>query len=441
VTGRTVTQLIPPRARLLRWGVPQTATAVTFAGANARKILALPGYALGAIASWLVPRRSDLWVFGSGPGVGEGSLALYRAARSADPGRSLLWLARDNDDLAAAGRLGIPAVLKSSRQGLWATLRARVIVVSHGFGDANRYGLRGAFVVQLWHGIPLKLINLDSPATLRTRLLPDSALVRRGLRVMYRTAAKSIDLLPAASEVSAIRLRSAFALPAGRVVVTGDPRDDVLLQGTAESRRNAARERIAAALGIPPIGQRVLLYAPTWRDGDVDPGVPSAEEWRSIAAMLETSDSLLLVRPHPHGVGDYAEGFALSDRIRLLGAAVCVDVTPVLPAVDLLITDYSSIALDFALTGRPILFLAADVTAYAASRGLYVPYDTFSGGTETASWSGLLALIARLDSDGQTRSALERHSEALALTHHAYRDGLNTDRVYSEINSRLKEQE
>ena len=421
--------------------MPQTAPVVTFAGANAKKILALPGYALGALASLVVPRRADLWVFGSGPGIGEGSLALYRAAFRARPDRPLLWLARDENDLAAARRLGIAAVLKSSRAGLWATLRARVVVVSHGFGDANRYGLRGAFVVQVWHGIPLKLINLDSPAILRTRFLPDSGIVRRMLRLMYRRAATSIDLLPAASEVSAIRLRSAFALPAARVVVTGDPRDDVLLQGTAESRRAAARERLVDAVGIPREQQRILLYAPTWRDGEVDPGVPSAEEWRRIATMLEASDSQLLVRPHPHGVGDYAEGFAISDRIRLLGAAACVDVTPVLPAVDLLITDYSSIAFDFALTARPILFLAADVTAYSASRGLYVPYDTFSGGTETASWSELLALIARLDSEEEVRSAFVRHSESLALAHHAFHDGRNTDRVYSEITSRLKEQE
>ena len=419
--------------------MPQTAPVVTFASGNAKKILALPRYALGALAGLIVPRRDDLWVFGSGPGVGEGSLALYRAAARADPRRELLWLARDENDAAAARRLGIPAVLKSSRQGLWATLRARVIVVSHGFGDANRYGLRGGFVVQVWHGIPLKLINLDSPATLRTSLLPDSAPVRRMLRLMYRTAAKTIDLLPAASEVSAIRLRSAFALPENRVVVTGDPRDDVLLQGTPDSRRAAARALVFSGLGIAPTGQRVLLYAPTWRDGEADPGVPSSDQWRSIAAMLEASDSLLLVRPHPHGVGDYAEGFALSDRIRLFGADACVDVTPALPAVDLLVTDYSSIAFDFALTGRPIVFLAADVTAYSASRGLYVPYDSFSGGTETASWDEVLALLSRLDSDEGIRAALVQHSEALARAHHAFRDGRNTDRVYSEITSRLKE--
>jgi len=421
--------------------VPETTPAITFAAGNAKKLLALPGYALGAVASVLVPRRRDLWVFGSGPGIGEGALALYRVAERERPGRRLLWLARDESDLATAARLSIPAVLKSSRQGLWATLRARVIVVTHGFGDANRYGITGGFVVQLWHGIPLKRINLDSAETLRTRLLPDSALLRRMLRLMYRRAARSIDILPAASEVSARRLRTAFDLPHDRVVVTGDPRDDVLLRGEDAERSAAARALVFERLGIAPSDSRILLYAPTWRDGEADPGIPTDDEWRRIAALLDASDSILLVRPHPHGVGDYAAGPAVSDRVLLFDSRLCTDVTPALPAVDMLITDYSSIAYDFALTGRPIVFLAPDVDAYTASRGLYVAYPTFSGGSETASWSEALDLIERADTAPATRKRLAEHSESLATAHHAYRDGLNTDRVYREITTRLKEHE
>jgi len=421
--------------------VPETTPAITFAAGNAKKLLALPGYALGAVASLLVPRRRDLWVFGSGPGIGEGALALYRVAERERPGRRLLWLARDESDLATAARLSIPAVLKSSRQGLWATLRARVIVVTHGFGDANRYGITGGFVVQLWHGIPLKRINLDSAETLRTRLLPDSALLRRMLRLMYRRAARSIDILPAASEVSARRLRTAFDLPHDRVVVTGDPRDDVLLRGEDAERSAAARALVFERLGIAPSDSRILLYAPTWRDGEADPGIPTDDEWRRIAALLDASDSILLVRPHPHGVGDYAAGPAVSDRVLLFDSRLCTDVTPALPAVDMLITDYSSIAYDFALTGRPIVFLAPDVDAYTASRGLYVAYPTFSGGSETASWSEALDLIERADTAPATRKRLAEHSESLATAHHAYRDGLNTDRVYREITTRLKEHE
>jgi CDP-glycerol glycerophosphotransferase len=421
--------------------VPQNAPGFTFAAGNAKKLLALPGYALGALASLVVPRRRDLWVFGSAPGVGEGALALFRAARRDDADRTLIWLARDAADLEAAGRLGIPAVLKSSRAGFWATLRAHVVVVTHGFGDANRYGKTGAFVVQLWHGIPLKLINLDSPATVRTKILPDSALARRAMRFLYRNAARSIDFMPAASEVSAQRLRSAFALPARTVVVTGDPRDDVLLLGTHADRAASARALLFSQLGLEATTQRVLLYAPTWRDGDADPGIPRTEEWRQVVGMLDATDSLLVVRPHPHGVGDYAEGIAMSERVLLLSPRACTDVTPVLPAVDVLVTDYSSIAFDFALTGRPIVFLAPDVESYAASRGLYAPYESFSGGTEVTDWSHAVDRLESVLSDPAARKRLAEHSEALANAHHAFRDGRNTDRVYLQIVSRLKEHE
>jgi CDP-glycerol glycerophosphotransferase len=420
--------------------VPQIAP-VTFAAGNAKKLLALPGYGLGALASIVVPRRRDLWVFGSGPGVGEGALALYRFVRRENPGLTLLWLARDERDLAAARALGIPAVLKSSGRGLLATLRARVIVVTHGFGDANRYGLRGGFVVQLWHGIPLKRINLDSPATLRTRLLPDSVTVRRMLRRMYRTAARSIDIMPAASEVSAARLRTAFDLPADRVVVTGDPRDDVLVGGDENDRNVAARALLFAQLGLDDTGRRVVLYAPTWRDGEVDPGIPSAAEWQAIAALLDASGSTLVLRPHPHGVGDYAPGLAVSEHVVLLDSARCTDVTPVLPAVDALVTDYSSIAYDFALLGRPIVFLAPDVEAYTASRGLYVDYDTFSGGSQKSTWGELLEVLSAADSAPAVRQVLVDHAATLAATHHAFRDGSNTARVYRQITNRLKEHE
>ena len=391
--------------------MPQQGSGFTFAAGNARKLLALPGYAVGAMATRLVRRRPDLWVFGSGSGIGEGALPLYRMAER----QERVWLTSSPAEAEQAAALGITSVPKGSWRGFRLTLRAGVIVVTHGFGDVNRFATRGAFVIQLWHGIPLKHIQLDAAVTFGRSLLG------RVLRRAYRRSAANIDLVPAASELSAIRLRTAFGLPVDRVVVTGDPRDDVMVTVPPLE----ARARLEELLGtLPPT---VLLYAPTWRDGELDPAIPSAAEWDAIDAWLHTHDAALVVRPHPHGVGAYLTS---SERVRMLPASLERDITPLLPGFDILVTDYSSIAFDFALTGNPIAFLAPDVTRYSLTRGLYEPYVSFSGGTDVATWAELLDVLERPDE-------LRAHSARLAETHHAFRDGQNTARVYDEAGSRL----
>ncbi len=392
----------------------------TFARGNAKKLLSLPLYAAGRIASALVPRRDNLWVFASGAGFGEGSRELYRHARAADPSLALVWLARNKNELRDARRDGVTAALRSSWRGFRLTLRARVLVVTHGLGDGQRFGTHGAYVVQLWHGIPLKRIQLDSPSTFR-------GVAPAFTRWLYRRSTAAFGLVPAASELSATRLRSAFGIPADRVVVTGDPRDDVLFHGAA-----AAVELLRERVG--DVGRnRVILFAPTWRDGDPDPVIPTEDEWRDIAEFLEQSASVLIVRPHPHSVSDYDPGAKFSDSIRMLPAQTQGDITPVLPAVDVLVTDYSSIAFDFAVLSRPIAFLAPDVESYAATRGLYEPYDDFSGGTHVSTWLELLEILG----DPARRAQLAKHAERLAKKHHEFLDGRNAERVYSELRTRL----
>ncbi|MGV8884646.1 MAG: CDP-glycerol glycerophosphotransferase family protein [Microbacteriaceae bacterium] len=411
--------------------MPAPAAHNAFARANTRKLVALPLYALGVAASVIVPRNGNLWAFGCGSGLGEGALPLLRIAAAAAPERQHVWLARTAAERDNARALGLHSVLKLSPRGFWTTLRARVLVVTHGLGDANRYATRGAFVVQLWHGIPLKLINLDSPVTTSS----GSGAVTRVLARMYRLAASTISFMPAASPTSAARLRTAFGLPANRIAVTGDPRDDII----AVDDPGPARALLFRGIGSDDTGQRVVMYAPTWRDGARDPGIPTADEWHRIAAWLDATDSLLVVRPHPLGVGDYASTAPPTARIRMLTAAAQGDVNPILPGVDILITDYSSVAFDFSLTGRPIAFLAPDVAAYVASRGLYEPYRAFSGGSEATSWPELLDRLEEADAHHGGWDSLAAHSALVAERHFTFHDGHNAARVYAEITTRLKE--
>ena len=405
----------------------------TFGAGNARKLLRLPLYGLGAIAALLVPRSGRRWAFGSGVGLGEGALPLYHAARERlGEETRLVWLASSDAELAAARAAGLDAEAKHSVRGWWTTLRSRVLVVTHGFGDVNRYATSGGFTVQLWHGIPLKKLHLDTPAALRVRFLPDHRLVRAVMARGHRLASRGIGVFPAASELVAPRIASAFGIPLSRVVVTGDPRDDVLYAGTPEERQATGLARIADAIG--PIGDdRLVLYAPTWRDGAADPGAPTLEEWDAIAAWLERSKSVLLVRTHPLGLGDYAAGTARSTRVRMLGPDRLADITEVLPAIDLLVTDYSSIAYDFALTDGPILFFAPDIEQYARRRGLYENYRIFSGGRYVTSWANVLEELDGVTPGSAFGDELTAHTRWLRDEHFDHTTGGATERVLDHI--------
>lgn len=407
----------------------------SFGAGNAAKLARLPLYAGGRLATLLIPRRRDgEWVFGCAVGIADGALELWQVAR--DEGQRAVWLVATPQQARDAAARGIPSIPKHSLRGFWRTARARVVVVTHGFGDVNRYAVTGAFVVQLWHGIPLKRIGLDSAETLR----PPAALGRgilsliaRGmLAIAYRRAARRIRVLPAASHVVRGRLESAFGLPDQRVPVTGEPRVDVLSRGTSAARRSQARELIDAAAGPLHPASRLLLYAPTWRDGEPDPAVPSAAEWRALLEILERHDAVLLVRSHPLGAGEYRPPVP-TERVRSLGSDLVADVTPLLPALDALVTDYSSLIFDSSLVPLPVVFLAPDVEAYARRRGFYGTYAEVAGDELVRDWGSAAERLDALLGDDAVRDAALDRARRLDRRVHAYRDGGSTTRVYRAI--------
>ncbi|MGI9086093.1 MAG: CDP-glycerol glycerophosphotransferase family protein [Aeromicrobium sp.] len=405
----------------------------TFGAGNARKLLGLPLYACSAVIGLVVPRSDRLWVFGSGIGLGEGALPLFRLAQQRlGAATRLVWLARGTAELEEARAMGFEAIHKDGLRGFWTTLRARVIVVTHGFGDANRYGVSGGIVVQLWHGLPFKHLHLDSPSTYSVSFLPDVGLVRRLLGLGYRRAGHGLSLFPVSSARVRPSIVSGFGIRPENVVVTGDPRDDVLLAGDETVRRRAARTLLDETVPDLPPSARVVLFAPTWRDGAADPTVPSAAEWDAIVAWLDRHDAVLLVRTHPLGRGSYADGPARSSRIRLLGPDLLRDVNPVLWAVDAVVTDYSSIVFDFALVGRPVVFYAPDLVTYTSTRGFYVPFGEFTGGRAVTTWSETLDRLAAAFDEAADGPA-HRHARHLREEFFDVLDGHAADRVLDEI--------
>ncbi|MFQ6172022.1 CDP-glycerol glycerophosphotransferase family protein [Oryzobacter sp. R7] len=408
-------------------------TSNAFARQNAAKLLWAPRYLLGDLVTRVVPRRRERWVVGSAFGVHDGARALVEELVARGRGRDVTWLARSEAEEEDARRLGVRVARHGSGAAFRAAVRAGVVVLTHGFGDASRFGTRGALVVQLWHGSPLKRMHLDSPAAMRLPVLGDRGPVPGLLAQAYRRGGARIGLLPVASSTVRPFMASALGVDPSRVEVLGEPRTDVLHRGSAGDRRAAARRRLEEAVG--PLGDRtVVLLAPTWRDGAGDPVVPTAAEWTALDAWLEARDAVLLVRPHPLAVGDWShEG----ERVRLLGSAVEPDVIRVLWGVDAVVSDYSSIVVDAAVTGSPLVFLAPDEAEYTARHGLYLPYAQTTGGSVQRSWAEALERLDAVLPGGSAADEAAAHAAGLAARYHEVTDGRAAERVVDRVDELL----
>ena len=70
------------------------------------------------------------------------------------------------------------------------------------------------------------------------------------------------------------------------------------------------------------------------------------------------------------------------------------EINDLLAATDILITDYSSSVVEFALLHRPIVLLVGDLAEYELDPGLYLDYRTEMIGTQVVDTAGIVDAIA-----------------------------------------------
>jgi CDP-glycerol glycerophosphotransferase len=124
--------------------------------------------------------------------------------------------------------------------------------------------------------------------------------------------------------------------------------------------------------------------------------------------------------------------------VRFLGSDAVADITPLLPAFDALVTDYSSIAFDAALVPVPTIWFAPDLDAYVARRGMYGTYSDAAGDDWAADWAGAIEQLDAVLGDEEVRRERVARAIALSARLHSYADGGNAARVHEAIHTRLR---
>ncbi len=382
----------------------------------------------------LIPRDDTLWVFGNSVFFGDNPKYLldYVAAEHAEI--RCVWIAHSADQRDAAQAAGYEATLSYSPTGIMYMLRAGVGVIHASHKDLNRFCVDGMHLAQLWHGFPIKRIILDHSEDWKSHLPLVGGIITKMCRwAVWRNY--RADQVFAASQEEADRLGSALEVDAERIKITGTPREDIILQSrenecTGESRSTKCRYQI--------------LYAPTYRRAEF-----SDRFWKALKALfsserlqrvMEKSKAEMLVKLHPF-MNSYSDTLnqISGSRCRILRRDGPSSVNELLPGSDLLVTDYSSVAVDFALLERPILFFTPDLEVYRQVRSFYGSLSDVTNGTHLADVEQLVdALEVSLQVSISENSDYVVQAGEVNKNLRRYTDGKSRSRIVEEIKKSIK---
>ena len=326
--------------------------------------------ALDRVLQVLVPSSPRRVCYFSVPDYTDNAYWVYRHALRTRSDLEHVWLVKDpsvgdrvREELEGIRRQHgvrghrVSVVRKNGPGGYWAYLRSRVSFHTHGLYAFSRWTFRRE-VVCLWHGVGIKAIdrlNRSNPAPKRpfgTRHVATSHFYRYVI-----AAATGVD--PAA------------------VWVAGNPRCDPLV---FEEARATPDDRVRDLLGLPP-DRRLILWLPTfrvlvdpWSPGGAMGGQADGRSQRSFLDNLppwamsvleqacEDHDCTVLVKLHPLDALNHTPEQVAGRHVRLLPAAALsrhgVQLYDLLATADGLMTDLSSVVVDWLVTGRPVGLIA-----------------------------------------------------------------------------------
>ncbi|GGD72472.1 CDP-glycerol glycerophosphotransferase family protein [Lacimicrobium alkaliphilum] len=289
---------------------------------------------------------------------------VYYAEEFIDTNVLLAWyqhfqISADDAVLIAMSLKGQPldalpgkVLINSPLRAWWHLLRAKVLVLDHEYtGFAFTELRKHKKVIQLWHGLPYKALSGNHHFT----EICDQAFV------------SSSEWFNQHIFPEIFRAREYLSL--------GYPRCDALLQKPEERvwLNAVPRERLNQLMS--DIGP-VWIYMPTYRDS----GDNSYElDLKTLNAFCQQAGRALVLKFHPFISRKFSDAMDLSadsselqplpELPNLYLYPSAMNIYPLLADAEALITDYSSVAFDFLVTDKPIIYYQYDKTRYQAIRG------------------------------------------------------------------------
>ncbi|MBE0496349.1 MAG: CDP-glycerol glycerophosphotransferase family protein [Campylobacterales bacterium] len=213
--------------------------------------------------------------------------------------------------------------------------------------------------VQLWHGIPLKRLNVLGTTVYDFHISPSNYVNETALSKVIQ-AKEHLNL--------------------------GYPRNDMLFkEHDVLDLALCDKKLYALAKEKFENEKKVMVYMPTHRES-LEDNLPPLD-FRVLDEALGKIDAVMILKFHAFALAklDTSQTY---QNLHFHNAAG--DIYPILKYTHVLVTDYSSVYFDFLLLNRPIIFYAYDFETYHTNMGGFVyDYETYAPGLHVKSQEGL----------------------------------------------------
>ena len=386
-------------------------------------------YYIAWSASFLIPKKRGLWLFGA-----------WGGHRFADNGKYLyletlkqehieaVWITKSQQVFDYLESLNCPVVYAYSLRGILTALRSQVVFTTHHYPDIVPFKVGGTLYVELWHKVlaPKNTRRYDLLAKLSLR---EKILTFLSLPFIFSKPDYSIG----SSKFLSRLVSSELGIKEENIILSGYPRCDVLLKNIETDKDIEIVDKMLSKAKYKDI----IYYAPTFRISKEFDLFSFGFNAHDLIAVLEKTDSVLIFRFHPFDVARISKKRPIDhSRVIFDDLSALGDPYPLLKKASILVTDYSSTCSEFVLLDRPMIFADFDHEGYLSERELCSWYDEVNLGVKVQNWVDLLKEIENILISGQDNYSEQRRSLCNRL--YDQKDGNSSLRLISAISNLVK---
>ena len=310
-----------------------------------------------------------------------------------------------------------------SIKGFWQLYRAKYIIVASS-RFINYMSSKRHICINLWHGMPIKTLGL-------TDNLPKS------INNLYKTMGESYKTF-VTSDIFKHIMASCFRANYKNIFVTGLPVTDSVM----DCRSNLSLEQFFEF----NMFNKIIIFLPTFKSKALSHVKQIDKDYNNIFYMddysnenfisfLEKNNILFIMKPHPLDENLYMNCIETLPKTKNFKIVYDgdfkknnFDLYELLKYTDLMISDFSSITLDYLILNRPIIYLNNLTDEYSQNRGMILPdnFSIFMPGHKVRTYKDLEDKIIDSLTIDSTRALREKTIPLI----HKYCDNKASERIF-----------